>query len=601
MSAHRFRPSALVPALLSLALVGCILAPMEGCKSGRRTIYSWFHHRKAKSKSNSSEYADNVAQLVQSPKLAILKWADYSDYQQQVQTFYDQRNYELAWTRDGKPTATTTALIEVFTHADQKGLLPEDYDASRWSQRLARLHQILERKDKSDNAEEVIAQFDAAVTISTLRFISDLHSGRVNPQTLNFDIDVPAKQAAFDLPTFVNDQVVDSGDPAAVFSTVEPRNAMYAATEKALSQYLALAQQQAAQPSAPLPGVGGTAIHTGGYYAAVPALLARLQLEGDAGEDLQTTTYNSALSAAVKHYQQRHGYTADGRLTQQTVDSLNVPFADRVRAFNDSLERWRWLPDNFVNPRVLVNLPEFQVRTYNEDDSLAFKMKVVVGQAQGNHDTPMFVRSMRYVNFRPYWNLPTSIIKKELMRHINASGIGYLASHNYEVVTAGGQHVSNFTANDLEHGRYVVRQKPGPQNSLGLVKFMFPNEYDIYMHSTPEMQYFNLTRRDKSHGCIRLNDAEAMANWVLKDLPNWDADRIHEAMYGDADNKVVNLKTLLPVNITYLTANADEDGTIHLYDDIYGYDKQLEAALAKHPHDHSEHKVNPKETPGETL
>ena len=305
----------------------------------------------------------------------------------------------------------------------------------------------------------------------------------------------------------------------------------------------------------------------------------------------------------------------------------------RVQQIDDALEKWRWLPDPYVRPRLLVNLPEFYVRAYNPGGDLAFKMKVVDGEAKGNHDTPVFVRTMKYVIFRPYWNLPVSIVKKELMRHVSGGGNGYLESHGYEVVNSSGQPVSGWDADGLEHSRYLVRQKPGPKNSLGLIKFMFPNEYDIYMHSTPEINLFDLARRDRSHGCVRLNDAEKMANWVLEGQGDWDANKIHEAMYGqplqsdDADanretpqqsssdpesgpsstspqvkdNKQVNLKTQLPVVITYLPANADEDGTVHFFNDIYGYDKGLEDALAKpRPYSRETVKINPKLTPGET-
>jgi murein L,D-transpeptidase YcbB/YkuD len=279
-----------------------------------------------------------------------------------------------------------------------------------------------------------------------------------------------------------------------------------------------------------------------------------------------------------------------------------------VQQIDDSLERWRWLPENFVQARVMVNLPEFMVRAYDEDHTLAFEMKVVDGEAKGNHDTPMFVRSMRYMIFRPYWNLPISIIKKELVAHLNgAAGKAYMDKNDYEVTTGNGTPVPKWTVNDLVHGRYMVRQKPGPKNSLGLVKFMFPNEYDVYMHSTPEINLFGLTRRDRSHGCIRLNDAEKMANWVLGGQDPWDEDSIHEAMYGPTDgsdpvnNKPVGLKTPLTVNITYLTANGDEDGSMHFFNDIYGYDQQLEAALAKgRPYEQAPIKINPKLTPGET-
>jgi murein L,D-transpeptidase YcbB/YkuD len=255
-----------------------------------------------------------------------------------------------------------------------------------------------------------------------------------------------------------------------------------------------------------------------------------------------------------------------------------------------------------------VNLPEFLVRTYEADHTLAFKMRVVDGEAKGNHDTPMFVRLMRYVVFRPYWNLPPSIVKKEIVPHVNRSGIGYLESHDYEAYKNDGSVVSSVTVADLEHSRVGVRQKPGPKNSLGLVKFLFPNEYDVYMHSTPELNLFDLTRRDRSHGCVRLQHADQMALWVLHgdqadpDAENgWDADKINAAMTGDDNNKSINLKKPLPVVIGYFTANADEDGSVHFFDDIYGYDKELEGALTKgRPYARGEMKVNPKLTPGET-
>ena len=186
------------------------------------------------------------------------------------------------------------------------------------------------------------------------------------------------------------------------------------------------------------------------------------------------------------------GWSRMGGWAAATIESLNVPMSVRVQQLDDSLERWRWLPDNYMQPRVLVNLPEFMLRAYDADHTLAFKMKVVDGEVKGDHDTPMFVRLMRYVVFRPYWNLPPSIIKKEIVPHVEKSGLGYLAANDYQVYKNDGTVVTNFTVHDLEHLRYNVRQMPGPKNSLGLVKFLFPNEYDVYMHSTPELYLFEL-------------------------------------------------------------------------------------------------------------
>ena len=180
--------------------------------------------------------------------------------------------------------------------------------------------------------------------------------------------------------------------------------------------------------------------------------------------------------------------------------------------------------------------------------------------------------------------------------------MGYLPDKGYEVTTNGGQIVTDYTVADIQHLKYAVRQKPGPRNSLGLVKFLFPNEYNVYMHSTPELPLFNLTRRDKSHGCVRLEHADQMAQWVLSKQGDWDADRISRAMNGTDDNKTINLKQTLPVVITYMTANADEDGSMHFFDDIYGYDKDLNNALAKGmPYEQASVKINPKAEPGDTY
>jgi murein L,D-transpeptidase YcbB/YkuD len=604
---------------ISLALSLAALA-LAGCK----------HHAKSVSIFSSTDYPAQLDGLLTAPSLPALRWPNYTDYQPQVKSFYSGRDSDLAWINGDSPaelapTPAAKQLIQLFTNAAQKGLNPEDYDASRWPARLDRLAKIRIAKDSSTPAQNDVAQFDLALTISTLRYLSDLHLGRINPETLNFDIDVPSKRAAFDVVKLLNDQIVSSSDVASVIATIEPQNPLYKATEAALPQYITLAKQQDANPQPPLPGLstGVKPLVPGDHYSAADALLARLQLEDDApaSGDASTpadpnaptkpaaTVYTKDLSDAVKHFQQRHGLVVDGKLGQGTIDALNVPLDKRVQSLNATLERFRWLPDNYQQPRVFVNLPEFLLRAYAPDHSLDFKMEVIDGEAKGFHDTPMFVRLMRYVVFRPYWNLPPSIIKKEIVPHLSKSGIGYLDAHGYEATTRTGTVVPDVTLSDIAHLRYTVRQKPGPSNSLGLVKFLFPNEYDVYMHSTPELNLFGLSRRDKSHGCVRLQHADQMALWVLggdqKDPVNqttWDIDSIHDAMSNeDKNNKTVGLHTPLPVVITYMTALADEDGTTHFFADIYGYDKDLEAALAKgRPYPQAHAKINPTLTPGET-
>jgi len=585
----------LLPFALLLPLAGCHSTPATGVPAQR------------------GDFAPAIQQVLASPRLAALRWPDYTTLQPQVQKFYAARNDNPAWLRDLQPTPAATTLLQLFHDASLKGLDPEDYDASRWPARLQKLDQIHSSHDSSDSAQAAVADFDAALTISALRYLNDLHEGRINPQTLNFDFDQPGKRAAFDSEALLNDKLVDAADAPntvpSVVASVEPQNPLYRSTEAALPRYLTLAALPA---PAPLPGIGtAKAIEAGGSYPALAPLLARLQLEGDAPASAPSTppptAYTADLSDAVKRFQQRHGLNDDGKLSQSTIDALNVPMSRHVQQLNDSLERWRWLSDDYVQPRILVNLPEFLLRAYEPDHSQAFKMRVVDGEAHGNHDTPMFDRMMRYVVFRPYWNLPVSIIKKEIVPHLVRSGMGYLDAHGYELTGHDGEVVSGASVQDIAHLRFAIRQRPGPRNSLGLVKFLFPNEYDVYMHSTPELNLFNLSRRDRSHGCVRLQHADQMATWVLqgdhpKDKDDWDLKSVTDRMKDeDANNRTVGLKTPLPVVITYLTALGDEDGTTHFFNDIYGYDKQLEAALAKgRPYEEAPVKVNSKLPLGDT-
>ena len=604
-------------------------------------------HRKTTSVPNTTDYADNIRTVVAKPQLAILRWPNYSDYQPAVTGFYEDRNYEIAWLRDLKPTVQATAFIRAFQDAGAKGLNPDDYDAWLWPARMQQIEKSAAARDTSDATQDAVAQFDAAMTVCVMRYISDLRMGRVNPQHFNFDINVSDKK--YDLAEFVSDNAVDASDVPGLIHEVEPDSDQYRATEAALNHYLELARMQAAAKAPPLPDVSKPGVTPGGSYPATGQLLARLQLEGDAAgpypyqpaavpqpqspqptsakkprlgaktlaraqhlihqngnpktaiaADAAATppaapafnppdlppTYTAELSDAVKHYQHRHGVLDDGKLTPETIKSLNVPLTERVIQLQDSLERWRWLPNQYVNAPLMVNLPEFILRGYTPDHKVEFTMKVVVGKALGDHDTPVFAHMMKYLIFRPYWNVPHDIVEKELMPHIRASGVGYLASKNFQVTDSKGTVITSFTAQQIEHGGLQVREKPGPKNSLGLVKFMFPNQYDIYLHSTPSPELFDRSRRDFSHGCIRVQKPEDLAVWVLANsgtTGDWDAGKIHDVMTGGEDNHQVNLKTPLPIVIFYVTAIAAEDGHTHFFDDIYGYDQKLQQVLSKGP------------------
>jgi murein L,D-transpeptidase YcbB/YkuD len=562
-------------------------------------------HRKSKSAPNTDAYSDNLHQLVEkkalppekvdTSKVPNLRWPNFSDYESYVQTFYDDRNYEVAWTRDGVPTATATAFMSQFQDAATKGLIPEDYDAPRWAERVKAL---------SDKSADAISLFDVAMTVNVMRYISDLRIGRVNPSHFNFEI--PVQEKRYDLAEFVSDNAVDATDVPKLITSVEPDSDDYRKTEQALAHYLDLSKQQGQAAAEPLPTVT-KAVSAGDAYPAAGALLARLQLEGDAASDavLNTTTnpvFNSMLSDAVKNYQTRHGITEDGKLTSQTIKSLNVPMDFRVAQLQDSLERWRWLPDPYLHARLMVNLPEFVLRGYDPDHKLDFTMRVVVGQMMGQHETPVFTHMMKYLVFRPFWNVPVDIARKELVPHMTANH-GYLASKNFEVTNNKGVVETDYTTKQVAQGAVMVREKPGPKNSLGLVKFIFPNQYDIYLHSTPAVSLFERSRRDFSHGCIRVQKPADLAVWVLQGQGgDWDLEKVQDAMNSGPDNKTVSLKTPLPIVIFYLTATVAEDGQAHFFDDIYGYDSEMQKVFSKGPpYPVKPEPVVPKTKPGDTA
>jgi len=248
-----------------------------------------------------------------------------------------------------------------------------------------------------------------------------------------------------------------------------------------------------------------------------------------------------------------------------------------------TLERWRWLPPAYEKSPVVANIPEFHLRAYDENFKIALQMNVVVGKAYG-HTTPIFSDIMEYVVFRPYWSVPYSIVKAEFLTHI-ARDPDYLAKKGFEVVNSRQEVVTSGTVTSdvleqLRRGKLFIRQTPGPKNSLGLVKFIFPNNYNIYFHDTPEQIFFSKSRRDFSHGCIRLEKPADLAAWVLRNNQGWDMDRVHAAMNG-ATTQQVNLVHPIPVLILYATVIVTEDGIVHFYDDIYGHDVALDKVLEK--------------------
>jgi len=513
--------------------------------------------------------------IIDTGELADLRWPEFGNYRTEVTEFYTSSIGSLPWIYESGPSNHALAIIRILENADGEGLDPEDYDGPRWESRVVALAQ------RSPAPESDLVRFDVALTVSAMRYISDLDLGRVNPRLFHFELDMD--HSSFDLSEFLWEKLVNASDMdiETAIEGIEPPFPTYHRTLNALRTYLELAHRDDGE----LLAVPRKAIRPGDAYAGLPRLAKLLALLGDLPETEKQVEpramYEGGLVAAVKRFQQRHGLEPDGLIDGQTLRELNTPLSRRVVQLQLTLERLRWLPHQFQRPAVIVNIPEFRLRGIDEQYHWALFMKVVVGRAY-KHQTPVFASDIKSVIFRPYWNVPLSIVRAELLPHINRDP-AYLAKNAYEIVDSTGTAVvqdanSAQAKRQLRSGRLGIRQVPGPNNALGLLKFDFPNPHEVFMHGTPAMELFSRSRRDFSHGCIRVEDPVALAAWLLRDKPEWTVDAIRAATLGEETFRV-DLEKPVPVLIVYGTAVVMEDGKVHFFRDIYGQDAALEQSL----------------------
>lgn len=359
----------------------------------------------------------------------------------------------------------------------------------------------------------------------------------------------------------------------------------YERTLRALNQYRVLAEED----DGALLQATEESVEPGDYYADAPRLIRLLTLIGDlpAGAvPSDSELYQGELVAAVKRFQSRHGLEPDGRIDTTTLEQLNTPLRVRVRQLELALERWRRRPYNPSRPAIVLNLPEFRLRAFGGSEAAGrdpeLEMKVVVGEAP-DHKSPLLLSRLELVIFRPYWNVPPRIQHIELLPEIRKDP-SWISANNFELITPQGEVVGNGRVSEdilseLDTGRLQLRQKPGPKNTLGLVKFVFPNEYGVYMHDTSARWLFARERRDLSHGCIRVEKPQELAEWILREQSGWSRDRIVAAMQG---TESISVKVRRPIQVVtmYATATVLNNGEVHFFRDIYGEDHALEEQLA---------------------
>jgi murein L,D-transpeptidase YcbB/YkuD len=487
-----------------------------------------------------------------------------------------------AWFSGGRPTADAIEAVRMLQMAAADGLNPADYSASALAQAVDQAAQPAQ----PPLAPERQAELAGTLTQAVEHFVSDLHSGRVSPRDVHAAFAPSAK--LLDPPSYVRDAVASHRLKAAVRAAA-PQLPLYDNLRQALARYRQLAGAPALQsPLAPLPGSKlNPKLTPGQDYAGAAGLAQKLIALGDMAPDAPVPArYEAALVDGVKAFQARHGLQADGVIGKGTFTQLNVPVAARVRQIELTLERLRWTPLLLGKRMVVVNVPEFVLRAYEVNDGrveVKATMNVIVGKALDTR-TPLFFQDMSLIEFSPYWNIPPSIARAETVPRLRRDP-SHFNQQGLEFVAANGQVDRNLSEANLAAvlaGKMRIRQRPGPRNALGDIKFIFPNTDNIYLHHTPAPQLFKQDRRDFSHGCIRIEDPVALARFVLQEQPAWTEERIRAAMQGGT-SKTIRVQPPLPVVIAYATAMAGGDGKVHFFADIYGHDKLLDAALKRRP------------------
>lgn len=554
---------------LPLGLPGLLLVPL--CAVGRGLLFSSLVGCiLAASPEPQAARIQGQIRLATHPHVP---WPRKPGLQAWMREFYEPSGYQLAWSSQGVPRTQVREALDLLHRGDEQGL-PLKQEA------LAYLEEGWKNASLQTPAE-TLTDLDTATTLLLLGHLSEIHEGRVDPRSLAF-------RSGFHPQPFVPVSLLrkglEPGGMAQVEAQAEPAFPQYRKLKAALQHYRQLAQGP--EPS-PLPS--GQTLRPGELFPDLPRLGQRLKQLGDLANPVlvEGTTYGEPFVQAVQRFQERHGLHADGVIGPRTWNQLNVPASHRARQLELALERLRWLPEIPEGPFLLVNIPAFVLLGFEtRDDRVppSLRMKVVVGRGRLRRArTALFSDQIRHLIFRPYWYPPKGILRRETLPAIDQDP-AYLEANDLEFVPDLRQDSQALpsTLENLERlraGEIFLRQRPGLKNPLGRVKFLFPNAYDIYLHDTPARTLFNREERDFSHGCIRVENPEALARFVLRALPEWTPEVIQSAMNGTRTLKV-DLPGPVPVLIIYTTAAVNAEGVALFYEDIYHYDLRLDQALA---------------------
>ncbi|MEO3428105.1 L,D-transpeptidase family protein [Pelagibius sp. CAU 1746] len=486
-----------------------------------------------------------------------------------LERFYRARAHRPLWILDDAAGPRAEKLSDLLIAADLDGLDPADYRAGQVKALLGA------------TATEDLARLEVLLSLGLVRYAADLGQGRTTPHVADPELFVFREEVQkADVLTAAS----EAGDLDSFIDAYRPQTVRYDRQKVALAEYRALALQGGWQP---IPE--GDTLKPGMSDPRVGLLRQRLRLVGDlkpqndlAANGGDANFYDAQMETAVKWMQYRHGLAQDGAVGPKTLAELNVPIERRIEQMILNLERRRWMPDDLGQRYIFVNLADFLLKLVDEPRTL-LDMPVVVGKPF--HRTPIFSHVMTYVEINPYWNVPPSIARNELLPKIQQD-VSYLSQNNYVLFSDWSSGATVIDPRSIDWSQvskasfpYKIRQDSGEGNALGRVKFMFPNRFNIYLHDTPAKSLFSRAERAFSHGCIRVQNPPLLAEHVLSATQGWDRARIEEAI-ASGERTIVTLSEPLPVHITYLTSWVNKDGSVHFRSDIYERDAALVRALS---------------------
>lgn len=484
---------------------------------------------------------------------------------------YEHRGFAPVWSDPDGPLPIAREALAWLRSADREGLAPTDYHTAALGLRLAGLDP---RATASERAE-----LDLLLTDACLVYASHLLAGKVSPTTIDPEWQVQRREG--DVVELLEDGLA-AGHVAALFRRLLPAHPGYAALRRALADLRARAAS-GGWPVLP----EGPALHPGDLDPRVAALRQRLlpAVAGESPPSAEPQRYDPELAERVRALQRRLGLDPDGVVGAKTAAALNTPLAERIDQLRANLERWRWLPQELGERYLLLNIADFELRLV-EAGRVVLQMRAVVGRTYRR--TPVLSDRLTYLVLNPTWNVPPQLARLDILPHARQdptylSRLGFRVYRSWE---AGAEEVDpatvDWSAVPAAPLPFVFRQRPGPSNSLGRIKFMFPNPFNVYLHDTPERRLFGETRRAYSSGCIRIEKPVELAEYLLRDDPAWSPAKLRAALDAGVE-RTVPLARPIPIHLLYWTAWVDDDGALQLRDDIYARDARLLAALDAPP------------------